>query len=398
MRKIAAQYLFPGNSSPIKRGFVTLDDDGTILETGELDKESESTEFYNGIIIPGFVNSHCHIELSHLKGVFTQESGMAGFIKQIRVQRESAPKEERERAIEEQMDKMYKEGVSAMADISNSDESFVIKASSPLYTRTFLEVFGSEPHDMPKIMNQLKELKATADNIGIDSCPSPHACYTMSKDLLSESTAAGLDCGFISYHNQESWEEDQLIREGKGPLSEDYKSRGLSTPAINKSGPLQYFIDSIRLNKRYSKEIIPGNTLLVHNTFTDEQSINIALESLQNPYWAICPLSNIFIHRSLPPLELLRRKGAKITIGTDSLSSNTLLSMVAEMQSIQQYFPTVPLTEIVKWATLNGASFLGKERELGTIEVGKKPGIVLIENIDLQNLKLLPGSISRRLA
>lgn len=126
--------MFPVNSNSIKRGFVTLDDDGTILKIGELTNDNNEVEFYDGILIPGFVNSHCHIELSHLKGLFTQESGMAGFIKQIRVQRESAPENIRKKEIAEQMELMFREGVSAVADISNSDESFEIKQTH-LYTQ-----------------------------------------------------------------------------------------------------------------------------------------------------------------------------------------------------------------------------------------------------------------------
>lgn len=398
MRTIAAQYLLTPNSNPIPKGFVKLDGDGTILETGILENESDCTEFHNGILVPGFVNSHCHIELSHLNGAFDQELGMAKFIKQIRTQRDSTPKEKRLEAIKEQMENLFNEGVSAIADISNSDESFDIKSNSPLYTKSFLEVFGSEPGDASRIMKDLIDLKNLADSKNIDSCPSPHSCYTMSNELLMESASAGLECGFISYHNQESWEEDVLIRKNRGPLADDYRSRGLSTPRLNPNGPMSYFVETIRKNRNFTNSKIAGNALFVHNTFTDKQSIKIALEAFENPYWAICPLSNIFIHRALPPVELMRREGVVITIGTDSLSSNTILSMVEEMKCLQKYFPSVSLNEIIGWATINGAKFLGKEREFGTIEKGKKPGIVLIENLDLQNLRLLPESTSRRLA
>jgi imidazolonepropionase-like amidohydrolase len=94
----------------------------------------------------------------------------------------------------------------------------------------------------------------------------------------------------------------------------------------------------------------------------------------------------------------MRSNNLKICLGTDSLSSNTVLSMVDEMLTLQKYFPSVPLEEMIQWATINGAEFLKKDSELGTLEVGKKPGIVLIENMDLQNMKLTEKSTSRRLA
>ena len=94
----------------------------------------------------------------------------------------------------------------------------------------------------------------------------------------------------------------------------------------------------------------------------------------------------------------MRRESITITLGTDSLSSNRVLSMIEEMKIIQRYFPSVPLNEIIGWATTNGAKFLGKERELGSIEAGKRPGIVLLEYLDIENFRLMPESTSRRLA
>ena len=373
---------------------MTLDNDGTILEIGVLEDETESTEFYNGIIIPGFVNSHCHIELSHLKGHFAKKTGMAGFISQIRELRYIANENGRSEAIAAEMEMLYNSGVSAMADISNSSESFDAKSRSKMYTRTFLEVFGSEETDMPKIMSSVRDLTRLAAEFGIDAAPTPHSCYTMSPSLLKESSSDAIKAGWLSYHNQESWEEEELIMKGSGPLYNDYKSRGLSTPPVTGTPSLLYFLDTI---KKIKGEITE-NILLVHNTYTDEQSVMSAIERLQNPYWAVCPLSNLFIHDALPPLDLLRRLNTTITLGTDSLSSNDTLSMVDEINCIHRFFPTIPLSEILEWSSFNGARFLGIEDKFGSLEKGKRPGIVLVDNIDWNTMKLTEKSKSVRLA
>ena len=99
-------------------------------------------------------------------------------------------------------------------------------------------------------------------------------------------------------------------------------------------------------------------------------------------YWAICPLSNIFIHNALPPVGLMRKNALDIAIGTDSLSSNDDLSMIKEIACIHENFPEVPMNEIFTWASLNGARFLSKDDVLGTIAPGKKPGIVLVDGLD----------------
>ena len=87
----------------------------------------------------------------------------------------------------------------------------------------------------------------------------------------------------------------------------------------------------------------------------------------------------------------------KITIGTDSLSSNDQLSIVAEMKCIQDNFPDIPFAEILRWATVNGAEFLDKDDDLGTFEAGKKPGIVNIEGFDAASMRLTEAASSVRI-
>lgn len=394
MRTIAAQIIFPISSEPIYNGYVKVDSSGEIISIGKLDGEIESTEFYNGIIVPGFINSHCHIELSHLKDAFTQESGMAGFIRQINKLRLSVDENDRKEALKNQMQILYDQGVSAMADISNCNESFEIKSKSQVYTRTFLEVFGTETKDVENIIYNVKNLEIEADKSGIDAAPTPHSCYTMSRRLLKETLKAGLERGFISYHNQESREEEELLISGKGALAAEYKSRGLSTPEVTGKPSLLYFLEIIN---EVRKTPVQEHILLIHNICTNQESIDKAKEVLQNAFWVLCPLSNLFIHRELPPIGLLRSNGVTIALGTDSLSSNTILSITEEIKTIQKYFSSIHLNEILTWATINGAKALKKESELGTLEIGKKPGIVLIDNIDFENLKLTDASISKRL-
>lgn len=375
------------------KGLVVLDDDGTVIEVRKMEHEEESTEFYDGLLVPGFVNSHCHIELSHLKGRFYKGSGMAGFIRQINSLRESSPKDARIQALSYQMDQLYESGVSAMADISNCEESFEAKAISKMYTRTFLEVFGTEPGTARSIVEGVVELNAKASLAGIDAAPTPHSCYTMSPLLLEQVSAHALSAGWLSYHNQESWEEEELLTSGQGPLAEEYRSRSLSTPPVTGKPSLFYFLERLK----NAGQVREQKVLLVHNTTTTRDSVKEAIKTISNLYWAICPLSNLFIHKSLPPLAMMVEEGAVITLGTDSLSSNDLLSMTAEIKCLHDYFPSIPLEQIIEWATINGAKFLGKESHMGSIEPGKKPGIVLINNIDWEKRQLTSNSRSVRL-
>jgi cytosine/adenosine deaminase-related metal-dependent hydrolase len=393
VKRIAAEFVYTLDAKePIRNGFVEYDDvDGTIIGTGEC---AEGEEIMPGAIVPGFVNGHCHVELSHLHKKFRKGTGMAGFIDQINELRDWAGNDVKARLVEEWMDKMWNDGVSAMADISNDSSSFLVKKNHKMYTRTFLEVFGSEPHMCDGVMKDVTELKAEADKAGIDAAPTPHSCYTMSPQLLSASAAAGLAEGFLSYHSQESQEEEDLLLSGTGAMYENRKRSGMSTPPVTGESSLKYFIDRLADAKPapYDEHI-----LLVHNVCLSQDDIDAARKVMKNVYWAVCPLSNIFIHNALPPIPLMRENGLAVIVGTDSLSSNDDLDVVKELCCLHANFPEVPMVQLLEWACLNGAKFLKKEDVLGSLTAGKKPGIVLISNVDAEG-NLTADSCSKRIA
>ena len=394
MNRIAASYLYTLESTePIRNGFVEYDDDGTVLRTGHCEDIASEKRFYDGAVVPGFVNAHCHIELSHLQGKFRKGTGMAGFIDQINEMRDSSGREDRIEAVRIWMERLWKQGVSAMADISNCDDSFGVKASSPLYTRTFLEVFGTEPEDCDSVIASVRGLVEKAAECGLDAAPTPHSCYTMSPELLTAASAEGLKSGFLSYHSQESHEEEEMIMHGSGALWNNRRRAGMSTPPVTGKPSLMYFID--RLEKVHTAPF-PEHILLVHNVCLTQEAADAALAVMKNVYWAICPLSNIFIHDALPPVELMRKNGLKITVGTDSLSSNDTLDMVKELHCLQIAFPEIPLGEMLVWTCRNGAEFLGKEDVLGTIAPGKRPGLVFVDGLDADG-RLSAGSLSVRI-
>ena len=394
MRRISANYIFPITSDPIHNGYVDFADDGTVTGIGQMSGETGSTEFYNGILVPGFTNAHCHIELSHLEGKFREATGMSGFIDQINALRESAPAEERQKAMRRQFEKLYAEGVSAMADISNCDESFAMKSEGPMYTRTFVEVFGSEPEDAPTVIADARKLVEKAAAAGLDAAITPHSPYTMSPDLLRMASAEGLKAGFISYHNQESQEEDDMIGFHRGPLYENYVNRHLSVAPATGKPAVFHFLDQLQ---KVHPAPFDEHILLIHNTVAREDSIRAAESVLHNCTWVTCPLSNIFIHRVMADLPLLMSMGVRIAVGTDSLSSNHVLSMVEEFKCIHSHYPQIPLQTVLTWACLNGAAALGKDSVLGSFEPGKRPGAVLIDAVDFGSMQLTPESTSRRL-
>lgn len=393
MKRIAAKYLYTlEGTKPLENGFVEYSGDGEILRTGVCEKPSEEALFIDGALVPGFVNSHCHVELSYMWHLFRKGSGMAGFIDQINALRNTTSREARIADIRTWMDRMWDRGVQAMADISNGDDSFAVKAAHPMYTRTFLEVFGTEPESCAEVMEGVEKLRQEAESFHLDASPTPHAVYTMSPELLTASSAAGLKSGYLSYHSEETPEEEEMLKSGSGKMWDNRKAAGMSTPPVTGKSTLLYFLD--RLQKAHPSPF-DEHILLVHEVCMDQEGIDAMNRVLLHPFIALCPMSNLYIHNLLPDVNLMRGNGLKLTVGTDSLSSNDDLDIVSELYCLQSHFD-VPMEELLTWACLNGADFLGKQDIFGSIVKGKRPGLVELTNLDGEG-RLTPQSKSKRI-
>ena len=248
MRRFAAKYVYTlTETEPLRNAFVEVEEDGTVARIGPCEA---GEEVLDGALVPGFVNAHCHVELSYMKGLFRKGTGMAGFIDQINALRDSFSLEDKVRLLKEAMDQMWAQGVVAMADISNCADSFAVKATHPMYTRTFLEVFGADKSACNAVMEGVRALQAQAVGLGLDAAPTPHSCYTMSPELVSASSAAGLESGFLSFHSEESDEEEQMMKTGSGPMWDNRVANGIPTPPVTGTTSLEYFLDRLRPRRR----------------------------------------------------------------------------------------------------------------------------------------------------
>jgi aminodeoxyfutalosine deaminase len=390
MKYISAQYVFTNTAAPAKRAVICAEDDGTIVsieDTGGKLSEKQSVTFYNGIIVPGFVNCHCHLELSWLKNKIPEGTGLSNFLMAVNTIR-NTPGKDVYQAIENADNEMLKEGIVLCADICNSSLTFDTKKKSKVKYINLLEVFGIDPSKAQKRIDEILQVAGKADEEKIPWCIVPHSVYSISLPLFSLIKNYSGSNKVTSVHFMESVEEKAFIADHSGPLMESYKK--FLSPDFNLSTPKDHIsavLEEITGN---------GNLMLVHDTQIERDQI-IKLRQRANLYYCLCPNSNMFIGRAVPPAGLLSDEGCDIVIGTDSLSSNSALSILEEIKTFQQYFPQISLEKIIRWATINGARVLCEDSWAGSIEPGKKPGLVLIKNMDLVNMKLLSDSTARRI-
>lgn len=367
---LSASLVYPVSSPPLENGVISVDDAGRILELIPADlakqRNLENVRFLEGVLVPGLVNTHVHLELSHLRGKIEEGTGLPGFVRQIMQQRVAAGDEILE-AMELADAEQYRNGIVAAGDISNQLISKEVKIKSAVYYQTFVETMGFNPVMADEIIARAKKLKQ--DFLPLTAAIAPHAPYSVSKPLF-ELIRAEDNTACITIHNQETAEENQFFERKEGHFLDLYKFLGLD---------ISFFKAQQLTSLQYFLPLMPDNAriLLVHNTFTSAQDIKFAVESGKDIYWCLCPNANLYIEKRLPDLKLFRQEGLRVTLGTDSLGSNHQLSILEEMKTLH-FQADIPFQELLCWATLNGARFLGLDQQLGSFEKGKKPGLNLI--------------------
>lgn len=371
MRYLSADILFTANTPPKVDTVLVIDDDGLVLDITQRSNVDENrVEYFQGALCPGFVNTHCHIELSHLLAQMDKHKGLPFFINQI-VKKRTSPKDVILDSIVKADNLMFQNGIVAVGDISNTSASFTIKDSSQIHYHTFIELFASAPEKAHSVFQNGLDLIEQCNH----SCSlTPHSTYSVSNELFNLLKSANRG-QLISIHNQETSSEDDLFLKGNGELFNKLKDKAAFVPTGQ---------SALRSTLAY---LTNAPLLLVHNTYTSESDIRWAMSNHTNLYWATCPKANRYIENTLPNYHSFISQNAKMTIGTDSLASNDTLSILEEMKLINS---EVSLDHLIEWACKNGAEFLGLD-QLGSIEIGKKPGINHISRLSKQQLTLESG-------
>ncbi len=391
MRWLKADYIFPISSPPVKNGVVVVDENGTIEnvldEAAQKDLPADvKIETFSGIICPGFVNAHCHLELSHLKGKIEKEKGLPHFIQEIVSKRNASPEAVAE-AITKAEDEMIANGIVAVGDICNTTDTIGQKKKGRLQYYNFIEVFDLDAIRADESFEKGEALYSEFKKSGLRSSIVPHAPYTVSQKLLKHIyNHAYVHDSVISIHNQETESENEMFRQRTGELMETLSGFGEAYLRWQKTGFNSLASAVVHLPKC-------NPILLVHNTYSTTEDINWAQLYSMMTWWCFCPKANLYIENRLPGFQLFIDMSCKIVIGTDSLASNDSLSVLDELKTISQNLKPQTsnlehLNMLLTWATLNGAKLLGFHKELGSLEKGKRPGLNLITDIRKEPFEL----------
>jgi aminodeoxyfutalosine deaminase len=365
-KKITATKVFNGTNY-LPANTVIIIQNNQIIDFVPAENAGPDVQFFNGILTPGFINTHCHLELSHLHQAVPPHQGLLNFISAI-ISKRHMYAEAKQQAITQAHQAMYNNGIVAVADICNTTDTIAIKNNSSIYYKNFCEVAGFAPQQAAQRLQQIQQLAQSFVSAGLNATVVPHAPYSVSGALFNSLPTTTVS----TIHNQEAAAENQLYQNKTGAFLPFYKNLNVD---------ISYFAatNTTSLQSILAHFTNYQNLLLVHNTFTTNHDIAFLTNNnlLPKMWFCICANANQYIENTAPPLHLLMQHTQQITLGTDSLASNQQLNLLHEVATIKT-FAQINTTTFLQWLTSNGAKALQIDNQFGYLKKGYSPGINLV--------------------
>ncbi|MFL5739240.1 MAG: amidohydrolase family protein [Flavisolibacter sp.] len=389
-RKYSADKIFDGYRFRTNEVLV-IRENGEIEDLVPAANIDSDVEVMEGVLLPGMINCHCHLELSHMKGRIPEHTGLVDFVFKVVSERHHA-EGEITKAIESAEDEMLRNGIVAVGDICNNTLTLEQKKKKRLQYYNFIEASGWLPSLADERFERAHSIFDTYLHADKEARVSlvPHAPYSVSTDLWRK-IQPYFEGRTVSIHNQETIHEDEFFRKGTGDFGRMYEKMKIDNSHHQPTGKSS-------LQSYFNKLSRASSIILVHNTCTQKEDVEFVMAKTAGPkqktpvpttnyqpptFFCLCVNANLYIENSVPPIRLFRENDCPLVLGTDSLASNWSLNLMDEIRTIRKYFSDIPLEEILQWATLNGAAALGMEDLLGSFEKGKKPGVLLMNENDL---------------
>src|SRR5574338_1337751 len=310
--KFQADHIFDGYHLLNDDHVLITNENGAVENIVPVADAGDDIQSYHGILSPGLINCHCHLELSHLKNVIPPHTGLIEFLCSVVTKREAPPppeggnnenpEQKKMNAIASAEKEMYNNGIVAVWDIGNTADTADIKSKSKIYWQNFVEVLGFTDEKADENIYHFLKVARVFENQNRTSLV-PHAPYSISPKTFQKINELTKN-QIISIHNQEHPAEDELYKTGGGDYLKLFKIFGIDRSPFPITGK-----SSIRSVLPYFNN---GQTIfLVHNTFMPDADVQWANEFAATNglklIYCLCVNANLYIENKVPPVEMLMK-------------------------------------------------------------------------------------------
>ncbi len=316
-----------------------------------------------GVLLPGLVNAHTHLELSALAG---SVSGARGFTEWVRALVEARPgvaPEDARAAARDAIAGLEAAGTMAVGDVSNSLEHLDLLGQASIDAVVFYEQLAWDPARAGEVLERADlKLRGLALPANVEVRLAAHAPHSVSAALMRGLVARG---GPAALHLAESPDESRFLRSGDGPWREFLLARVGNIPFDAPGQSPVAYVEGLGA-------LHPG-LLAAHCVQLDAP--DIARLASRRVSVVACPRSNRALGLEVPPVPELLAAGVNVALGTDSLASAPSLDVLDDAVALAREFPSLAAGAILRAATLGGARALGRG-ELGSIAPGRRAALV----------------------
>ena len=377
-----APYILPGGLPPVSDGAIKIKKGKIVVVSRFRDLPKTGKEklisLQDCLILPGFVNSHTHLELSCLKGLIKGKRPFSKWVREVILAKKNISEKVYKTSVRDGILESLRGGITSFGDITGTGLSFDVMKKMGVRGTAFYELIGFKEEDAGRIFSSfMKKIMIFKKNpSGLESTAgigvSPHSPYSVSPKLFRLSCGIAKKFNFpVSIHLAETAEEVRFLKNGDGPLNKlllelGSFDRGWKPPGLS---PLKYL---------HSLNLLSLRTSVVHFNFFDEEDLKIAKKS--NIKIIYCPKSNNgWFGRKSSPVTACLENSIQLSIGTDSLASNDSLNMFDEMRMFKSLYPLLPAERILEIATAGGACCLGLENRIGSLQPGRFADFIAVK-------------------
>lgn len=373
---LRSRYVVTIDGPPIENGAVAISGN-RIIDVGTFDEiraraSGEVVDLGERVLLPGLINAHCHLDYTGLRGKIAPQKSFTDWIRAINAEKAKLSEEDYLASINEGFAEAKKFGTTTIANLETFPE-LIAKTRPPIRTWWFAEMIDvREPDRAREIVDLAVESLKKTEHWGL----APHALFTASANLYRRcEEVAQRESILLTTHLAESREEMSMFRDAQGPPYEFLKDIGRPMNDCGHGTPLGLFLDlnggSGSPNRSQAIEVNRPSLpwIVAHLNELAESDFELLARSTRF-HVVHCPRSHKYFDHSRFQFAKLRDLGFNICLGTDSLASNSDLSLFAEMREFQQKFPDVAPEETLSMVTVRAAQALGRESSLGRIRAG----------------------------